>query len=359
VPSDAGGTRRRTAPLFEKGASGMMPVSIPFQAKFRAVVLLFVAAAFVQPYLMCQEKAAAQYSEEEYKAMEEIKGQADPAQKTALVVKFFKAYPKSGLKEYVIGDFVAMMAKLQEAQKWSEVTNYGRHVVPFDPSNQYLIAYLAEGYRQTKNYKAFAEFGEQAYQRSPSGNLAYYLAKAYLEIGNMAKFLQWGETTVGKMPENYEILMELVKQYSAIKNDAKADAHAKQAVKVLSGMTKPPQGMSEADWKKYTDWAYATCYYEMGYYANQQNNYKGAVTNLENSVKHYRRNDAAYYYLGQAYWRLNSLAMAMKNFAKAYLLNGPTSVAAKQHLDNLYKQTNRGSLTGLDKILARAQEELK
>lgn len=335
----------------------MMPVSIPI--KFRAAALLLAAAAFVQPYLMSQEKPAAQYSEEEYKAMEQIRGEADPADKAALVVKFFKAYPNSSLKEYVIGDFVAMMSKLQQAQKWDQVTQYGRQVIGFDPGNQYLIGFLAEGYRQTKNYKAFVEFGEQAYQKNPSGNLAYFLAKAYLEIGNMQKFLQWGETTVAKMPENYEIQLELVKQYSAIKNDAKADTYARQAVKTLSAMTKPPEGMSAADWKKYTDWAFATCYYQMGYYANLQNNYSAAISNLMNSVKYYKRNDAAYYYLGQAFWRQNNLAMAMMNFAKAYLLNGSTSAAARQHLENIYKASNRGSLTGLDKVLAKAQEELK
>lgn len=337
----------------------MMPVSISFRTRMCAAVLLFVAAACVQPYLMSQEKAAAQYTEEEYKMMEEIKAQGDPAQKTALVVKFFKAYPKSGLSEYVLADFVTAMSKLQEGQKWSELTNYCRQVVSFAPGNQYLNAYLAEGYRQTKNMKGFVEFGEQAYARNPNERLAYSLAKAYLEQGNIAKFIQWGETAVAKMPEAYDIMVDLVKQFSAMRQNAKADKYAKQCIKVLQGMTKPPEGMSEADWKKYSDYAYATCYYVIGDFAQQNGKYDVAVSNLQNSVRYYKRNDAAYYFLGQAYWQLRQLAPAMMSFAKAYLLNGSTSAAARQHLENLYKQTHSNSLTGLDKVIAKAEEELK
>ena len=337
----------------------MMLVCNSFRSRLCAAVLLVVAAVCVQPYLMSQEKAAAQYTEEEYKMMEEIKAQADPAQKTALVVKFFKAYPKSGLSEYVLGDFVTAMSKLQQAQKWSELTSLCRQVVSFAPGNQYLNAYLAEGYRQTKNMKGFAEFGEQAYARNPNERLAYSLAKAYLELGNVQKFVQWGETAVAKMPEAYDIMVDLVKQFSAMRQNAKAEKYARQCIKVLQGMTKAPEGMSDADWKKYADYAYATCYYVIGDNAQQAGKYDVAVSNLQNSVKYYKRNDAAYYFLGQAYWQLRQLGPAMMNFAKAYLLNGSTSAAARQHLENLYKQTHNNTLTGMDKIIARAEEELK
>jgi len=336
----------------------MMSVSTSFQHRFYAAVLLLAAMAFVQPYLMGQEKAAAQYTEEEYKAMEGVKAEGGAADKTALVVKFFKAYPKSALAEYVIGDFVSMMGKLQEAGKWAEVTNYGRQVVPFDSDNQYLVAMLAEGFRQTKNYRQFVDFGEKAYQTNASGNLAYYMAKAYLELGNLQKFFQWGETTVGKMPDNSEILLELTKRFSAARNDAKADKYARQCLKAVQGMSKP-EGMAAGDWKQFQDHVYATCHYVMGYYAHQQNKYEAAIQNLESSTKYYKRNDAAYYFLGQSYWQTRKTDMAMKNFAKAFLLNGSTSVAAKQHLENLYKGTHGGSLTGLDRVIAKAQEELK
>lgn len=336
----------------------MKSVSFSFRSQLRAAFLLFVAVMLLQPYLMGQEKAAGQYTEEEYKAMEAARAESDPAAKTALIVKFFKAYPKSSLKQYVIGDFQSMMGKLQQAQNWSAISSYGRQVIPFDPDNQYLISLLAASYQQTKNYKAFVEFGEQAYKSNPTGNMAYYLAKAYLELGNMAKFLQWGETTVDKMPENHEILLELTKQYSAAQNGAKADRYARQALKVINAATKP-ENMSDADWKRYTDYANATCYYVIGYNAHQQGKYDVAIGSLESSVKYHKRNDAAYYFLGQSYWQMRKLDMAMKSFAKSYLLNGSTSTAAKQHLDNLYRQTHNNSLAGLDRVIAKAQEELK
>ncbi|MBM3788887.1 MAG: hypothetical protein FJW35_00895 [Acidobacteria bacterium] len=336
----------------------MMPVSVLSRSQYGAALLLLFTVTLAVPCLVGQEKGATQYTEEEYKAMEAVRAEDNPAQKTALVVKFFKAYPKSTLKDYVVGDFGAMMGKLQAAQRWTEITSLGRQVIPFDPDNQYLLSLMAAGYQQSKNYKQFVEFGEQAYQQTPTGNLAYYLAKAYLELGNTAKFLQWGETTAAKMPDNHEILLELAKQFSAARNDAKADKYARQCLKAVGGASKPEQ-MSAEDWKRYTDHAYATSYYVVGYYGHQQAKYDVAVDNLENSLKYYKRNDAAYYFLGQSYWQTRRLDMAMKSFAKSYLLNGTTSAPAKQHLDNLYRQTHNGSLTGLDRVIARAQEELK
>ena len=49
----------------------------------------------------------------------------------------------------------------------------------------------------------------------------------------------------------------------------------------------------------------------------------------------------------------------MKNFAKAYLLKGNTSKAAKQYLDNLYKSSHQNTLVGLERVIAKAQEELQ
>jgi hypothetical protein len=60
-----------------------------------------------------------------------------------------------------------------------------------------------------------------------------------------------------------------------------------------------------------------------------------------------------------AYWKMNKSDMAMVNFAKAYLLKGSTSAGAKAYLDQLYKAgAGRGTLTGEDRIIARAKAEL-
>ena len=64
-------------------------------------------------------------------------------------------------------------------------------------------------------------------------------------------------------------------------------------------------------------------------------------------------------YLGMSYWRQNKLDAAMLNFAKAYIIKGLTASSAKQYLDQIWKSGHRNSLAGVDRVIARAQQDLK
>jgi tetratricopeptide (TPR) repeat protein len=187
--------------------------------------------------------------------------------------------------------------------------------------------------------------------------MAYYLAKAYLELGNGAKFFQWGDRAVAKLPNNHEILLELTKQASGAGRNQTAAKYGAQCLKAIAG-AEQPSNMDAGAWKQYSDHVYATCYYVVGHNSFEQQEFAAAVTNLENSVKHFKNNENAYYFLGQSYWQTRKIDLAMKNFAKAFILNGRTAAAAKQQLENLYKQTHRGSLAGLERVIDRAKAEL-
>jgi tetratricopeptide (TPR) repeat protein len=130
------------------------------------------------------------------------------------------------------------------------------------------------------------------------------------------------------------------------------------SIKAMQAAQKPPE-VPEKTWKDYNVHVFATCYYVVGHAAFEQQDYNTAVANLENSLKHYGRNDRAYYYLGQAYWQQAKLDLAMKSFAKAYLLRGDTSAPSKQHLDNLYKSTHQNTLVGIERVIDKAKEELR
>ncbi len=324
--------------------------------RLKLTYLVSIAVLFLAPAALVAQEV--QYTEEEYAAYQKITAAADADDKAALVAKFFQEYPKSSLRPHVIADFQAALQKLESAQRWQEIINSGRQVLNHMHDDLFTVALLATAYQKTKNYKQFVTFGEEVYQKSPSGNLAYYLAKAYLELGNLQKFFQWGETTVAKMPDNHEILLELTKQYSAARRNADSAKHAARCLKVVQAASRPEQ-MSDKDWNAYTTHVYATCYYVVGHSAFENNKYDVAVNNLENSTRHFKKNELAYYFLGQSYWQLRRMDLAMKNFAKAYLLNGSSAVAAKQHLDNLYKSMNNNSLAGLERVIERARAELK
>jgi hypothetical protein len=69
--------------------------------------------------------------------------------------------------------------------------------------------------------------------------------------------------------------------------------------------------------------------------------------------------DMAYYFLGMSYWQQNKLGLAMRNFAKAYLLKGAVAGPSKKYLDQLWSNSHRGSLKGLEVVIQQAQAELK
>ena len=320
---------------------------------FLAVAIMLIALG----NLPAQE-GATNYTEQEYKAFQDISAEASPAKKTNLVISFLKTYPKSALRSNVVAAYQGMINELRTGQKWQEIITYGQQYQAFAPDDAYTISVLATAYQESKNYKQFVVFGEKAYASKPSATLAYYIAKAYLELNDNAKFLQWGEKTVAQMPDNYEILFELTRRFGAVQNNAQASKYAKMAVKAMQE-AKMPQGTSADSWKSYQTNVFATCYTVIGIVAFENRDYNGAVSNLENSIKFYKGNDQAYYNLGMAYWQLSKIDMAMLNLAKAYVMNRTTSRVAKQNLDNLYKSTHQQSLAGEERIIARAQAELK
>lgn len=318
------------------------------------VTFLFIFGFLAPP----NGRAQGKYTDEEYKAYDEVSKEADPAKKTALVVQFFKTFPQSTLRENAINAYQQTMAQLQSAGKWAELGTLGEQVAAVAPNDEYINQMLASAYQQTKNDKRFVVYAEKVFEKKPTPALAYYLAKAYLNTNSDQKFIQWGEKTVSLTPDNHEILFNLTTKYAALNNYAQASKTAKQSIKVLQGITKAPQGSTEADWQKYSSTIYGVSYSIVGNVAYQAQDYATAVTNLESALKYNAKDDLAYYNLAMSYWRQNKIDVAMLNFAKAHVLRGRMSANAKTYLDTLYKPGHGGSLAGEDRILAKAQADL-
>jgi tetratricopeptide (TPR) repeat protein len=318
-------------------------------------MVIFLGALMPRPARGQEEP---KYTMEEYKAFEAIGAEADAAKKTALIMQFLKERPESTLRPNVLGAYQGMMSGLQTSKKWQELISAGEQYLAITPGEVYTTALLATGYQETKNYAKFVVQGEKVFDKGPNGNLAYYLAKAYLELRNQAKFLQWAEKTVSFIPDNHEMLLEMTKQYGEARRFPQAIKTGKTCLKVIQAASKP-ETTPDKTWKDYVTNVNATCYYIVGYSSSELRDYAGAVANLESSIKYYKRNDMAYYRMAESYWQMNNIAMAMLNFAKAYLLGGNVSKPAKQHLDNLYKSTHSQSLVGQERVIAKAKEELQ
>jgi tetratricopeptide (TPR) repeat protein len=316
--------------------------------------LLFVAGLVLTPTLA----QAQEYTEEEYQAYQAISGEQNSAKKMDLIVAFIKEKPKSELKQHVVNEYQTIMVGLQNEKNWDQAITYGRRFLDVVPDDDWTFSAMAAAYSATNNTKGFATFGEKAYASKPSAALALAVARAYSSLGNDAKFLQWGQRVIKNDPGNVEIIDEMTRKYLARQDMANAVKYSKMALKALPNAKKPDK-VSDQDWKNSVNMQYATAYYAIGTNAYQTQNYSSAIKNLDQAVKHYKRNDYAYYFLGVSYWQMNKLEAAMLNFAKAYLLKGSVASEAKKHLEELWKSSHRGSLTGVERVVQRAQQDLK
>ena len=226
------------------------------------------------------------------------------------------------------------------------------------PGDDFTEKALTEAYAETNNMKGFATYGEKAYAQKPSAALAMEIARAYQKLGNDAKYNQWREKVLAQDPDNIDILVDMTQRYSASQNLPQALKYAKMCLKALPTAKKPAEMDAQA-WKNKVDAGYAVAYGVIGNNAYQNRNYAEAVTNLNNAVRYYKNMDQAYYFLGNSYWQLNQLEPAMLNFAKAYLLRGSTSAAAKKYLDQLWSSGHRGSLVGEERVIDKARLDLK
>jgi tetratricopeptide (TPR) repeat protein len=317
---------------------------------------IFIAGLILTPNLV---RAQEQTDEEkEYKMMQDIQAEKDPAQKADLAIKFLKEKPKSTYRPYVVPEFQRAIVDLQKEKKWAQVISVGEKFISIAPDDSITVKALAAAYGSTNNMKGFATYGEKAYASAPSPDLALQIAKAYREIGNEAKYQQWAQKTLAVNADNVDLLADMIRKALGQNDFAQASKHANAMLKALP-TAKKPDSMGEQEWKNAVDVNYAISYAAIGATAFNNKRYTEAIKNLDSAVKYYKRMDMAYYFLGMAYWQQQKIAAAELNFAKAYLLKGTVSGQAKKYLDQLWSNSHRGSLAGMETVIARAQLELK
>ncbi|MBN1567513.1 MAG: tetratricopeptide repeat protein [Acidobacteria bacterium] len=316
--------------------------------------ILFIGALVLSPSII----RAQEPTEEEYNALTAIQNEKEVGKKIDLIFAFLKEKPKSSYKEHVMAEYQRIIIEFRDAKRWNEIISLGDRFLDVAPGDDFTEKALVVAYAETNNMRGFATYGEKAYAQKPTAALALAIAQAYQKIGNDAKYNQWREKVLAQDPNNIEILIDMTRRYMASQNTAQAVKYAKQTLSALP-KAKKPEGVSDKDWKNTTDAGYATAYAVLGANAYQNQSYAEAVRNFENSVKYFKRNDSAYYHLGLCYWQQNKLQPAMLNFAKAYVIKGSTSSSAKKYLDQLYRSSNRNSLAGIERVIERAQQDLR
>jgi|WetSurMetagenome_2_1015567.scaffolds.fasta_scaffold80300_2 tetratricopeptide (TPR) repeat protein len=316
---------------------------------------LFIAGLILTPNLIRAQEQPQSDEEKEYKASQDIEAEKDQAKKTEMIFNLLKEKPKG---KYAVAEYQNLLAGLKKEANWKQMIVVCERFLKMVPDDALSISALTVAYSETKNTKGFVAFAEKAYAANPNGDLAYAIANGYKELGNDAKFMQWGEKAVAANPNLVDLLTDLVLKASAMQNNALAAKYAKTCIKALPNIKKP-ESVDAQKWKSDLDKIYATNYAVIGQNDYDNRNYAEAIKNLESAVKYFKNMDRAYYLLGDAYWQTNRIGPAELNFAKAYIIKGAVSSAAKKQLDTLWGQTHKGSLAGLDVVIERAKQDLK
>jgi tetratricopeptide (TPR) repeat protein len=325
-------------------------------------VILFVAGLMLIPNLAPaqdkeQEKPAA-YTDEEYKVYQDIQAEKDPVKKTDMIVKFLQEKPSTGLRKWIESDFHRPLDDLRTAKNWTQVIALGEKFLSVAPKDEFTIVRVTAAYEATGNTKGFATLGEKLYGFKPTAELALAIATAYQKLGNDAKYTQWKEKVLVADPDNLQNLAEMTQKYMGNQNKVQALKNAKKIISILP-TAKRPASIDEATWKNIASNAGAIAYAVVGSDAYENRRYAEAIINLDNSVKNFKKNEQAYFLLGMCYWQQNKLDAAMLNFAKAYLIKGSLAATAKTNLEQLWKNTHRNSLAGINRITEQAQQDLK
>jgi tetratricopeptide (TPR) repeat protein len=318
------------------------------------VSIIFAAALIVTPKL----GKAQDYTEEQYKIFQDVQAEKDDVKKVDTIVSFLKENPKNGLRPNMVAEYQKAMISLKNEKKWNQIIALGEKFLAVAPGDDFTEGYLAASYAETNNPKGFVEFGEKLYASKPNADLAMEIARNYQKLGNEAKYLQWKEKVAAANPENVEVLAEMIQKYSAKGDMPTALKYAKQCLNALPS-AKKPAGVDDAAWKTKEDSIYAAAYAVIGQDAYQHQRYAEAIKNLESAVKYLKRFDNAYFILGMCYWQTNKIEAAMLNFAKAYVIRGTIATQAKQQLDKMWKDGHKGTLAGEERMVERAQQDLK
>ena len=118
-----------------------------------------------------------------------------------------------------------------------------------------------------------------------------------------------------------------------------------------------PEGVSAADWKKYSNYERAVSYALLGQRAVKAENWGTAISNYQRVVNYSSDKNLkseAYYFIGRGRWAQNRLDPAMEAFAMGQALKGAANAdACRDALERLYKATHNGSLAGLDDFIVR------
>ena len=224
------------------------------------------------------------------------------------------------------------------------------------PDDTASIQAATQAYQQLGNPRKLVDFGSKLYADSPNANTAYFVAKAYQALNDQANFRKWGQRAAQHDPNNLPILVDLSSSYWGGNDLNKAVEYAKKALAAADTLQKP-DNQTDQQWETQLNQVRGYCHRALGEQAYVSKNMGAARKEFEAAAKNDVTNDFAHYRLGFIYWGAGRMDQANLSFAKAFVLNGPSSKDARDQLNQLYRTTH-GNTSGIPTLIQMARKEV-
>ncbi|HEX2521934.1 MAG TPA: hypothetical protein VHP35_07390 [Terriglobia bacterium] len=296
------------------------------------------------------------YTKEEYDEFQTAFNLPDLKARAAGLSQFIKGHPTSKLNEHALAAYSALLNQLYQQKDMAALAPAAEGFLELKPGDVAALGLATEAFYSNKDYAKAVKFGEPFYQAKPSKEVAQLLAYSFDQLKSDAKFVNYAEKCIPEMSpkDAFFYSAKLSYYYGGQKNIPKAAAYCQKMMSAYGDGETPP-GYSAAQWAQEKGRSYSI----IGRNAYDRKQYAAAVGAYNTSLKYFSGNDEAYYYLGMSFWAAQDTTSAMRNLAKAALLNKPYSKNARTQLEALYKGLNNGSLEGIERVTRAASAEMK
>lgn len=301
-------------------------------------------------------KGEGDYTKEEYDEFQKVLNNPDLKARADGLIQFIKAHPKSKLSEHGMSVLPTLLPQLYEQKNMTALASVSEGFLELKPDDLAALGYAVEAYYSEKDYAKAAKYGEALYAKKPTVQIAQLLAQSYELLKNEPKSAEYAEKCATELSprEGFYYSAKLAHYYVTTRRDVGRSSQYFQKVLSAYGEEIPP-GYNATSWGQEKAFAYSI----IGRNAFDRKQYAAAVAAYNNSLRLYRQNDEAYYYLGMSYWGASDTVTALKCFAKGYSLNKPYSKMCRERMEGLYKALHNGSLEGIDAIVRAASAEMK
>jgi len=293
---------------------------------------------------------------QEYDLFEKAEAEKDSGKKQALLLEFVKTYKQSALDPNVAYSYAQLYSGLKQRGQWQQLATTAENFLRHRPDDTASIQAATQAYQQLGNPRKLVDFGSKLYADSPNATTAYFVAKAYQALKDQANFRKWGQRAAQHDPNNLPILVDLSSSYWGGNDLPRAVEYAKKALAAADKLQKP-DSQTDQQWTAQLNQVRGYCHRALGEQAYVSNDMRTARKEFEAAVQNDVTNDFAHYRLGFIYWGGGRMDQANLSFAKAFVLNGPSSKDARDQLNQLYR-TVHGTTSGIPELVRRARQDV-